>query len=95
MTRLLYDQFAKQLLKELLEQFGRVETSLDVAAEVRQIDFFFMPKPETQLERFALGLLGRLTEAPGAFEPFGNAVQDSGQQSAVSGQLKEELKAES
>lgn len=75
MTRLLYDQFAKQLLKELLEQFGRVETSMDVAAEVRQIDFFFVPKPETEQERQALGLLGKLTVGPGAFEPFRNAVQ--------------------
>ena len=75
MTRLAYDQFSKQLLKELLERFGRVETSKDVAAEVRQIDFFFVPSPENQKEREMLGLLGRLSSAPSVFEPFRNAVQ--------------------
>ena len=75
MTRLAYDQFSKQLLKELLERFGRVETSKDVAAEVRQIDFFFVPSPETQQEREMLGLLGRLSSAPSVFEPFRNGVQ--------------------
>ena len=75
MTRLLYDQFGKQLLKELLSGVGEVETSLDITAEARQIDFFFVPRAGTELERKALGLLGRLTTARSAFEPFRNAVQ--------------------
>ena len=75
MTRIAYDQFSKQLLKELLERFGKVETSKDVAAEVRQIDFLFLPSPETQKEREMLGLLGSLSSAPSVFEPFRNPVQ--------------------
>ena len=75
MTRLLYDQFGKQLLKELLEGVGQVETSLDVTAEVRQIDFFFVPRAGTEQQREALGLLGRLVTGRSAFEPFRNPVQ--------------------
>lgn len=40
MTRFIHDQFAKQYLTELLTPYGQVETSKDIAAEVRQIDNF-------------------------------------------------------
>lgn len=75
MTRIAYDQFSKQVLKELLGSSGTVETSKDVPAEVRQIDLYFVPRPETEQQRKALGLLGRLASKPGAFEPFRNLVK--------------------
>jgi hypothetical protein len=43
MTRFLFDQFAKNYLKELLSPIGEVKTSDEVRAEVRQIDVRFTP----------------------------------------------------
>ena len=42
MTRTPHDQFAKQYLEELLTLLGKVETSRDVASEVREIDVYFI-----------------------------------------------------
>ncbi|WP_342745961.1 hypothetical protein [Brunnivagina elsteri] len=46
MTRFPYDQFAKDYLKELLQPLGKVETSLTVPAEIREIDVYFAPSPK-------------------------------------------------
>ena len=43
MTRFPYDRFAKDYLQELLSPLGSVETSKDVAGEVREIDIYFAP----------------------------------------------------
>lgn len=73
MTRFVHDQFAKQYLKELLSPFGTVETSRDVASEVRQIDVLFIPtSPEADTSE--LGLLGRMAATPSVFEPFRNPI---------------------
>lgn len=75
MTRFLYDQFAKDYLKELLTPLGEVETSRDVPGEVREIDVWFTPYPSEQRgDAAVLGLLGRLATTPSIFEPFRNAV---------------------
>lgn len=60
MTRFVHDQFAKQYLKELLATFGEVETSRDIASEVRQLDVLFYPQAEASAELSSLGLLGKL-----------------------------------
>lgn len=75
MTRLIYDQFAKDYLKELLTPLGEVETSRDVPGEVREIDVWFTPyPPELRGDASVLGLLGQLASTPSIFEPFRNAV---------------------
>ncbi|MFB2875548.1 hypothetical protein [Floridanema aerugineum] len=75
MTRLIYDQFAKDYLKELLTPLGEVETSRDVPGEVREIDVWFTPYPSEQRgDATVLGLLGKLASTPSIFEPFRNAV---------------------
>ena len=75
MTRLIYDQFAKDYLKELLTPLGEVETSVDVPGEVREIDVLFTPyPPEQRGDAGVLGLLGQLASTPCIFEPFRNAV---------------------
>jgi hypothetical protein len=43
MTRQSHDQLAKQYLAELLTPIGKVETSFDIASEVRQVDVWFVP----------------------------------------------------
>ncbi|WP_373537693.1 hypothetical protein [Microcoleus sp.] len=75
MTRFIHDQFAKQYLKELLTPLGKVETSLDIAGEVRQIDVFFAPKAEPEVEATALGILGKIAAKPAVLEPFRSPVQ--------------------
>ncbi len=62
MTRFIHDQFAKQYLKELLTPLGNVETSRDIAGEVRQIDVFFAPKAEPDVEPTVLVQLGVNTQ---------------------------------
>ncbi|MFB2897523.1 hypothetical protein ACE1CI_31785 [Aerosakkonemataceae cyanobacterium BLCC-F50] len=46
MTVFPYDQFAKDYLKELLSPLGEVETSRNIAGEVREIDVWFAPRAE-------------------------------------------------
>lgn len=75
MTRFIHDQFAKQYLKELLTPLGNVETSRDVAGEVRQVDVLFSPKAEPEVEATALGILGQIAAKPAVFEPFRSPVQ--------------------
>ena len=76
MTRFIHDQFAKQYLSEILSSFGTVETSKDIASEVRQVDVFFTPSPSAP-DANELGLLGTLTTTPAIFEPFRNPVTES------------------
>ncbi|MDF5730820.1 MAG: hypothetical protein PUP92_23095, partial [Rhizonema sp. PD38] len=77
MTRFPYDRFAKDYLQELLSPLGSVETSKDIAGEVREIDVYFVPSPNSQNDKQALGLLGRFTDTAVLIEPFRNAVKKS------------------
>jgi hypothetical protein len=84
MTRFPHDQFAKDYLKELLTPLGEVETSRDVAGEVRSIDVWFTPAPLSPGDALGLGLLGRLALEPAIIEPFRNAVTPSQIRSCMS-----------
>jgi DNA-binding transcriptional ArsR family regulator len=84
MTKFPYDKFAKDYLQELLSPLGIVETSRDVAGEVREIDVYFAPSPQPQIDKQTLGLLGRFTDTPALFEPFRNAVKRSEVRSCMS-----------
>lgn len=84
MTRFPHDQFAKDYLKELLTPLGEVETSRDVAGEVREIDVWFTPAPQSPGDAQCLGLLGRFAASPSIFEPFRNAVTPSQIRSCLS-----------
>lgn len=75
MTRVVYNQFAKDYLKELLTLLGDAQTSRDVPGEVGEIDVWFTPYPsERRGDAKVLGLLGQLASTPSIFEPFPNAV---------------------
>ena len=64
-------------LQELLSPLGSVEISKDVAGEVREIDVYFAPSPEPQIDKQTLGLLGRFTDTTALIEPFRNAATKS------------------
>ncbi|QLE49479.1 hypothetical protein FD724_16200 [Nostoc sp. C057] len=74
MTRFPYDQFAKDYLKELLQPLGEVETSRKVPAQIREIDVYFVPPPQSTKNPIELGLLGKFAAEPALVEPFRNAA---------------------
>ena len=74
MTRFIHDQFAKDYLEQLLTPYGEVQAARRVAGEVRQIDVYFIPKPQLSNIPETLGLLGQLVTTPSLFEPFRNAA---------------------
>ncbi|NEO54199.1 MAG: hypothetical protein F6K54_14580 [Okeania sp. SIO3B5] len=75
MTRTPHDQFAKQYLEELLTLLGQVETSRDVASEVREIDVYFIPEVPPPKDPKILGLLGQMAATASIYEPFRNPPQ--------------------
>lgn len=74
MTRFIHDQFAKDYLEQLLTPYGEVQAPRRVAGEVRQIDVYFIPKPQPSNIPATLGLLGQLVTTPSLLEPFRNAA---------------------
>jgi hypothetical protein len=74
MTRFIHDQFSKDYLETLLKPYGDVTTPKSVAAEVKEIDLWFTPKPQFKDDLAQLGLLGRMAETTAIFEPFRNAA---------------------
>ncbi|MEQ8752024.1 MAG: flagellar assembly protein H [Coleofasciculus sp. G1-WW12-02] len=74
MTRFPHDQFAKEYLDQLLSPIGIVETSRDIAGEVREVDVYFTPTSISNDYLLSLGLLGRFATTSAVFEPFRNAV---------------------
>ncbi len=77
MTRFPYDQFAKDYLEELLQPLGKIETSKAVPAEIREIDVYFAPSPQSSTDAIQLGLLGRIANTSALIEPFRGAVKIS------------------
>jgi hypothetical protein len=73
MTIFAHDEFAKGVLETLLSPFGKVDPSYKIAAEVREVDVYFIPSGNN-LDRADLGLLGKCATAPVAIEPFRNSV---------------------
>ena len=73
MTKFPYDEFAKDFLDTLLSPFGKVEPSYKIAAEVREVDVYFIPSGNN-LDRTGLGLLGKCASAAVVLEPFRNSV---------------------
>ncbi len=76
MTRFIHDQFAKKYLAELLAFFGEgeVQTSVDIAAEVKQVDVLFITKAKTSTNHPPMTLGEKLAASSALFEPFRNPV---------------------
>jgi hypothetical protein len=74
MTRFIHDRFAKEYLEELLSPIGTVNIGRDVAAEVREIDVYFIPGTAIPEYSATLGLLGKMASTTAIFEPFRNPV---------------------
>jgi hypothetical protein len=73
MTSKPYDQFSKQLLRELLSPLGKVEVNKEVTDEARFVDVLFTSVPPSPEQASFLGLLGRIALLNTALlEPFRN-----------------------
>ena len=74
MTTQPHDQFAKELLGELLAPFGEVKPDLAIKGERRHADIWFLPNNAPIAQRQELGLLGQMVALPCLLKPFRNAV---------------------
>jgi len=72
-TRLIHDQFAKDLMEDLLRSFGEVKAPRRVPSETRHIDVWFVPQVRPEALQ-PLGLLGRMVQNTAILEPFRNAA---------------------
>ena len=75
----IHDQFAKSLLSEFLDPFGRTVTNLEVSDEPRYVDLYFEPSRDPG----ELGLLGEMAQIPCLIEPFPNPVDEKAIQSCL------------
>jgi hypothetical protein len=67
-----FDQFGKDLVSTALETCGPVVTDVEVPADPRKVDLWFMPEPTRDPVPAYLGLLARLLSGPSALEFFHN-----------------------
>lgn len=73
MTRIRFDQLAKQYLEEFLEPLGTVQRNLEVPGESKFVDVWFSPTVAATEQSTDLGLLSRIATTPCLLEPFRNA----------------------
>jgi hypothetical protein len=75
MTRFRHDDFAKDLLRTILEPYGKVKIDRVVKSELRKIDVFFTPA-EVVPDDPTLQLLWKCAQYGASFEPFRSPVQE-------------------
>jgi hypothetical protein len=73
MTRIRFDQLAKQYLEGFLEPLGTVQRNLEVPGESKFVDVWFTPTSVAIEPPPDLGLLSRIVLTPCLLEPFRNA----------------------
>jgi hypothetical protein len=71
MSQFPHDEFAKDLLRLLLEAYGRIEVERVIGSEARAIDFCFFPT-RSDIPTEHLGILGKLAAVAAGFEPYRN-----------------------
>ncbi|HEX8107508.1 MAG TPA: hypothetical protein VF516_07250 [Kofleriaceae bacterium] len=67
-----FDQFGKQMVRAVLEDFCTIETDAEVPAETRRIDLWFMRREARASLPEHLGLLGTIAGRAGTLELFHN-----------------------
>jgi hypothetical protein len=75
MTKFKHDEFAKDLLKAILEPYGEIKTDRVVTNEIRKIDVFFIPA-EIVPNDPTLQLLWKCALRGASFEPFRSPVRE-------------------
>jgi hypothetical protein len=72
MTRIQFDQWAKQYLEAFLEPLGTVQRNLEVPGEAKFVDVWFTPATSPAQPDCNLGLLTRIATTACLLEPFRN-----------------------
>jgi hypothetical protein len=75
MTKFKHDEFAKDLLRTILEPYGKVQIDRAITNELRRIDVFFTPAGIAPADP-TLQLLWKCATKGAAFEPFRSPVRD-------------------
>ena len=75
MTKFKHDEFAKDLLKAILEPYGLVQIDRVVTNELRKIDVFFPPEGAAP-EDSTLQLFWKCAAQGASFEPFRSPVRE-------------------
>lgn len=73
MSRIRFDQLAKQYLEDLLEPLGTVHRNLEVPGELKSVDLWFAPATASAHWVPDAGLLNRITATACLLEPFRNS----------------------
>ncbi|WP_017296401.1 hypothetical protein [Geminocystis herdmanii] len=76
MSQFPHDEFIKEYLPELYQDYGIVTPSADVMSEKREIDVLFTPTKPVPTTPETLGLLGKLAQTTCLLEIFRNAVNN-------------------
>lgn len=74
MSQFPHDEFVKEYLPELYQNYGQVIPSADVTSERRQIDVLFIPTKPVPTTPETLGLLGKLAQTTCLLEVNRNAA---------------------
>ncbi len=74
MSKFPHDEFVKEFLPELYQDYGKVIPSADVSSQRRQIDVLFIPDKPVPTTPETLGLLGKMAQTTSLFEVYRNPV---------------------
>jgi hypothetical protein len=100
MPRKAHDSFVKEWMKQLLTDFGSVETEVEVAGEVCTIDILFYPDVHSRAALKPLGRFGQILAQPCMIEAYRNPVSDwdirncKGKLWLLEGELRREARRE-
>lgn len=76
MSQFPHDEFVKEYIPELCNQYGIAIPSMPISSERREIDVFFQPtKPLISQATKTLGLLGKIIQTTCVLEFYRNAVK--------------------
>lgn len=75
MTQFPHDQFVKEYIPELINEYGIANAGETLNSEMREIDIFFIPQKPVPTSPDTLGLLGKLAQNTCLFEVFRNPVE--------------------
>ena len=75
MSQFPHDEFVKEYIPELIQEYGLAKSSENIMAQRREIDVLFQPTKQVPTTSNTLGILGRLAQTTSLFEVYRNPVK--------------------
>ena len=75
MVQFPHDEFVKEYLPELIQEYGLAKPGETVSSERREIDIFFIPQKQVPTTPETLGLLGKMMQKTSLLEVFRKSVE--------------------